>query len=563
MSQPTVSVQQTMIRTETETHFWTDEGIKLHVDGPGFVDGGVLFETATPFARIGRAAGMDVRLEDPEVSRWHACLFRCAEGLFFFDLGSRTGIVQHGTTVRSGWIVPGEPIVIHPYTLHVESERIGPDVDPLEWVPREVRASCPSCLTFTNRRGKSVHHRIRRVLTVLGTGSTSNLKLVDSAIAKAHLAFFQDGTNLWVVNLAGAGAFMHNRDLNGERLFNNSRLHLGPYQIEVSADCPDGNVAEGSALALSGNGIDQLHTQLVVEQQVHEQSQMPVEFERRLQKARDDAMALEQLLSEMEENQGRKALMLETELTEVRQQRDEAIRQRDELLTRLTAETENFSRRLVAQSEETANLRARLAELREQFLSDRSDLVDEIQQLTHERRELTLQLSRQGAAGVNDPNAVAVGGGSAAKQANAANSPMVPIKPLRFDPFCKPADIVARLPKLDSSDQSTKPFLPDAVVGDASLPLANDAAEYLDVVAIPAASQTAPSLGGAAAADLHLITAEKLYWKAKRIDAARYRPIILGACLVIAGVSVAGFLFWPEICDWCNGVSELLGLDKL
>ena len=72
---------------------------------------------------LGRGSKCDVRLEQEGVSRLHARLFRDPFGRWIVeDLGSHNGVFVKDERIKVHAILPGENVVIHPFTLSLEEE---------------------------------------------------------------------------------------------------------------------------------------------------------------------------------------------------------------------------------------------------------------------------------------------------------------------------------------------------------------------------------------------------------------------------------------------------------
>ncbi len=85
--------------------------LRLHIvpaEGPPFVH-----ELRGDSLVIGRAAGCDLALADPFLSRQHSRFFRRGERLFVEDLGSRNGTHVNGRPVHGPTeVAPGDSVQI-------------------------------------------------------------------------------------------------------------------------------------------------------------------------------------------------------------------------------------------------------------------------------------------------------------------------------------------------------------------------------------------------------------------------------------------------------------------
>jgi pSer/pThr/pTyr-binding forkhead associated (FHA) protein len=75
--------------------------------------------------RIGRGAGNEVRLFDPEVSREHAAIYRYDQGFAVNDLGSANGtFVNDRRITEAVWVQPGDTIRIGTVYIQVTAPGI-------------------------------------------------------------------------------------------------------------------------------------------------------------------------------------------------------------------------------------------------------------------------------------------------------------------------------------------------------------------------------------------------------------------------------------------------------
>ncbi|MBX9580025.1 MAG: FHA domain-containing protein, partial [Gemmataceae bacterium] len=77
------------------------------------------FAVAPPFAFLGRAPVMTVRLDDPSVSQCHAYLQVVNGAAYLADLGSRTGAQWDDGSDGAGWVRPGRPVRLGAFDLWV------------------------------------------------------------------------------------------------------------------------------------------------------------------------------------------------------------------------------------------------------------------------------------------------------------------------------------------------------------------------------------------------------------------------------------------------------------
>lgn len=377
---------------------WTTDGIRLVMKGPAFRRSGKKFSIAQPFVRIGRFAGIDIPIDDPEVSRWHLYLQRMPEGIFFVDLGSRTGLVYRGKPCAHGWLTAGEPLQLADYTLEIAEGTDSPS-EPLARTEDDQDSLLPVTLTFQTEDGRATNHPLTRRLTLLGRSAPSNLRLSDPTIAKAHLGIYRTETDAWVVNLVGASAFQDGQPFVAVHLRDQDRLQLGSFQIlshlgpgALALDL-DGRPESGDSILTADFLAARGHSSALPEDRRHptDDSEVALDFgettladdsDRDLEDAKRPAAEVTKVASSVDfdvENLPQ-VLELRDEVSQLREeidrlgalsrQADERQRQANAEHTRLQAENQTLHSRiesigseLTQKQEESQGWQARLAEL--------------------------------------------------------------------------------------------------------------------------------------------------------------------------------------------------------
>lgn len=212
---------------------WLEQGITVRILGPGFGRSGKIFNFPRPFARIGRFPANDIRIDSPNVSRWHVYLQLLPEGVFFVDLGSRSGVIQKGKRVAHGWMSATEPLLLPPYQLFVETDKHGDETNPLVKLPASSDPLVNVQLNFVNPAGAAFHHFLRRRLTIMGRFAPSKLRLDDPTIARAHLAYYRTESELFVINLVGIGAYCQGQPLVVNQVKHGDICQLGCFTLQA------------------------------------------------------------------------------------------------------------------------------------------------------------------------------------------------------------------------------------------------------------------------------------------------------------------------------------------
>ena len=228
---------------------WDARGMRIRVTGPGFGPQGLTVKLDQPFARLGRTLGADLVLDHPAVSRRHAYLHRMPDGIFFVDLGSRTGLHYGDRPVSSGWIRPGEPLLLHSFRIEVETESAPPTRDPLGPLVSGAVGPAPSLL-FTGPTGITVEQPLQHELTIAGRTAPSRMRCEGGSVGRAHLAFYHSNRRLWVVNLLGASVHAGGRPVVARRFDPGDRLCFGAHFVVDFVDPDQAKRGEAAAQKL-------------------------------------------------------------------------------------------------------------------------------------------------------------------------------------------------------------------------------------------------------------------------------------------------------------------------
>ena len=123
-----------------------DSRYRIHISGSAGPPGGLvraaLHSPATgrsehlvkPVTTAGRRGQSDLHLSGDQISRVHALLVRCGDGLVVHDLGSRSGTVINGQRHHEALLTGGETLAFGPFQFEVE-------VFPEEQAPRQAAAA--------------------------------------------------------------------------------------------------------------------------------------------------------------------------------------------------------------------------------------------------------------------------------------------------------------------------------------------------------------------------------------------------------------------------------------
>jgi pSer/pThr/pTyr-binding forkhead associated (FHA) protein len=203
---------------------------------------------SAPFALLGRDERNQVCLPDGDVSRRHAYLQVIAGGVFWADLGSRTGVRCNGEERRAGWLAAGDRLQVGPFTLRLAGPAAdwpvpGGDFDPLAADPA---AAAPA---WALELPGGLRWRVNRALTLVGTSSRCKLRPKTGEASRFHCSLLRAPEGVWAVDLLSR----HGTHVNGERvpwalLEEGDELGVGRVALRLRrevADAPGVSVALG------------------------------------------------------------------------------------------------------------------------------------------------------------------------------------------------------------------------------------------------------------------------------------------------------------------------------
>lgn len=203
------------------------------------------FAVAPPFAFVGRAPVMTVRLDDPAVSQCHAYLQVVDGAAHLSDLGSRAGVHWDDGGEGSGWLRPGHPVRVGPFDLRVVGpEASGRDPADLPMVAAEVRGP----------GGESSDYLLLdRPVTLVGRHPGCHVRLLDEAAAYFHTALVNTPDGAWAVDLlTRRGTLVNGRPTRLAALREGDLIEYGRSAVVVRDGLPVARpLAPGGALALA------------------------------------------------------------------------------------------------------------------------------------------------------------------------------------------------------------------------------------------------------------------------------------------------------------------------
>jgi pSer/pThr/pTyr-binding forkhead associated (FHA) protein len=204
-----------------------------------------------PYALIGRDPRADIVLDHDDVSRRHVYVQVITGRVFFVDLGSRNGVLRENQRQPAGWLSPGQTLEIGPFSLQIgtgsagrsstgpgETEPI--DLDPLserssraEPQPQPQSQSQPGVILQFRRSA----WRIRRLLTLVGSGTSCKLRLNGPGVKPYHCSLVLTSEGMWVVDLKPRnGITVNGAHVSVARLGEGDLLEVAGYPFRLGAE---------------------------------------------------------------------------------------------------------------------------------------------------------------------------------------------------------------------------------------------------------------------------------------------------------------------------------------
>lgn len=207
-----------------------------------------------PFAVLGRAPGVDVRVRSPEASLRHAYLHRDGRGLFAVDLASRTGLRIDGAERRSGWLDVGQVLEVAGWTVEVLDADIHRDGRP---AGSPIEDDAPGLVPLTIAMGDDDRTPLAlgSELVFLGRGACCGLRVDDAAAARVHALIVRETSSAFVVDLVGSGLSRNGRPVEGASpLVDGDVLALGRARLHVRLGRPFTSLLRRSSATALLNG---------------------------------------------------------------------------------------------------------------------------------------------------------------------------------------------------------------------------------------------------------------------------------------------------------------------
>ncbi len=196
------------------------------------------FAIPQPFALIGRAQPMGIRLEDPSVSQCHAYL-QVIEGVpFCSDLGSRMGVAWSDGSRGKGWVYPNHTLQIGEFDLRVRHPSVDPQPgsdDPLDSEHSRTELLPPvSLAVHPAGGGPAGQHPLERPITLVGRHPACHVRLLDDAVSYFHCSLVNTPDGVWCIDfLSRKGTLLQGRATRLARLRDGDLIEIGRVSVVV------------------------------------------------------------------------------------------------------------------------------------------------------------------------------------------------------------------------------------------------------------------------------------------------------------------------------------------
>jgi pSer/pThr/pTyr-binding forkhead associated (FHA) protein len=189
------------------------------------VTGAVQSHTAVhPFAFIGRAQGISVRLDDPSVSQCHAYLQVVDGRPHCFDLGSRTGVFSEDGNRVHGQVSLGRVLRIGAFDVQIGDELPVPVALP----PALPTVAAPPAVLEVHATGVNGHFSLDRPVTLIGRHPNCHLRFLDPEVAYLQCVLIATHDGVWFLDMPNRTATTVNgRAARLTRLHDGDLLELG------------------------------------------------------------------------------------------------------------------------------------------------------------------------------------------------------------------------------------------------------------------------------------------------------------------------------------------------
>jgi hypothetical protein len=199
----------------------------------------------TPFAVLGRAAGADVVLDDPDLRPRHWFLQVFGPKVLCIDLGSAGDPHPDGGRPSAGWIEPGKAVRVGRSLLIVDGEAGSPEGFLL-------RGPVPRVSLEIHSGQVKTRWAMRQTVALVGSAPECAARLIGPSISPFHCALVRTTTGLWAVDLLGGidpeprgGILVNGKPVRAARVGPDDRLQIGRFAISARYQRALGGASRG------------------------------------------------------------------------------------------------------------------------------------------------------------------------------------------------------------------------------------------------------------------------------------------------------------------------------
>jgi pSer/pThr/pTyr-binding forkhead associated (FHA) protein len=198
-----------------------------------------------PYALIGRDRRCEIRLRAKGVAPRHAYLQRIAGRAFVVNLHAGKGSRGRDLNITSGWLQPGDALVIGPYSIRLAGSADNVEARSAAWPDQPdplVAGSVDqiqlptAILDLQSKSGEVQRRRVDRVLTLVGRATSCHVRLLDSSVSPIHCALLLSPDGLWVVDLRSRdGTWVNGCQVRWAQVTDGASLQIGHSIIRTAS----------------------------------------------------------------------------------------------------------------------------------------------------------------------------------------------------------------------------------------------------------------------------------------------------------------------------------------
>ena len=246
---------------------WQPGGFTLRVAPDpargGSGGGAAVVEVAAPFAVIGRAPGIAVRVDDPAVSARHVYLHLDRRGLFAVDLATRTGTRVGASRAASGWLRPGDSLELAGRRVELLELDLGDDegesAEDIAEPPRsplDDTGDAPLVrLSLHPEAPPREPLSLNSQLVFAGRGASCGVRIDSPSAMRVHCVLVRGRYSAYLVDLVGRGTWINDRQVaDASPLVDGDLLMIGSGRFGCRVE-PFGRPRAGLPAPLLGIGL--------------------------------------------------------------------------------------------------------------------------------------------------------------------------------------------------------------------------------------------------------------------------------------------------------------------